>query len=195
MTRSISTREQWLLAVTGQLRPFFAEVGAELPEALRVSCGWPSSRGLASPSGKNRTIGQCWPTAFSGDGTPEVFISPVLCDAVQVGATLVHELVHVKLDCSGGHGPTFKKHAVALGLEGKMTATVAGAELTSRLVKVCAIVGPYPHATLDRTMVKKEGTRMLKLLCPDCGYTARTTAKWLAVGCPTCVCGSEMEAV
>lgn len=33
--------------------------------------------------------------------------------------------------------------------------------------------------------------RQLKLECPECGYTARATAKWIAVGMPTCPCGGE----
>ena len=37
----------------------------------------------------------------------------------------------------------------------------------------------------------KQSTRMLKVLCPSCGYTLRTTARWLAVGFPTCPCGTE----
>jgi len=33
---------------------------------------------------------------------------------------------------------------------------------------------------------------MLKVSCPADGYTVRTTAKWIAVGFPTCPCGTEM---
>jgi hypothetical protein len=33
---------------------------------------------------------------------------------------------------------------------------------------------------------------MLRLECPACGYTCRTTAKWIEVGLPTCPCGEEM---
>jgi hypothetical protein len=59
--------------------------------------------------------------------------------------------------------------------------------------EVAAIIGPYSHATLYRSMVKKDGTRMLKVVCPECGYTVRTTAKWPAVGVPSCACWAEME--
>ena len=34
---------------------------------------------------------------------------------------------------------------------------------------------------------------MIKLICEDCGYTVRTTRKWLKVGFPTCCCGGAME--
>jgi hypothetical protein len=103
------TREEWLLAMTEEIRPLFAAVNAPLPERLRVSCGWPSSRGLASPSSKNRTIGQCWPTEFSADETPEVFISPYLADAVQVAAVLVYELIHAFDNCRNGHKGLFAR--------------------------------------------------------------------------------------
>ena len=33
---------------------------------------------------------------------------------------------------------------------------------------------------------KKQSTRMLRCRCMDCGYTLRTTQKWIEVGVPTC---------
>jgi hypothetical protein len=74
-----------------------------------------------------------------------------------------------------------------------MTATHPGAELAERLNALCVKVGPYPHASLDRSQVKKQSTRLIKALCPECGYTIRTTAKWIENGLPTCPCGTEME--
>jgi hypothetical protein len=76
-----------------------------------------------------------------------------------------------------------------------MTATSAGADLEERLNDLIQKHGPYPHATLDQTLSgkKKQSTRMLKLECPACGYTVRTTAKWIEAGLPTCPCGEEMQ--
>lgn len=34
-------------------------------------------------------------------------------------------------------------------------------------------------------------TRMRKCWCEKCGYTIRTTAKWLATGVPLCPCNGE----
>jgi len=187
------TREQWLLKMTDAVRPLFANAGNPLPEKLRVSCGWPVGRALASPTSKNRTIGQCWPTSLSADKTPEVFISPYLDDAVLVAAVLVHELVHVVDDCQNGHGPVFKRIATAVGLEGKMTATVAGEPLAAKLAKLAEKIGKYPHASLDRSQIKKQSTRLIKVVCPECEYTVRTTAKWIEIGLPVCACGEEME--
>ena len=109
-------------------------------------------------------------------------------------AVLTHELVHAIVGHKAGHGPAFKQCAVALGLAGPMTATEAGPELRARLTVLAEHLGPYPHARLTGTNGrKKQGTRMLKVVCPSCGYTVRTTQKWLDVGLPTCPCGSEMQ--
>jgi hypothetical protein len=76
-----------------------------------------------------------------------------------------------------------------------MTATVASPELSDTLAEIVDEIGPYPHAALnpDESGKKKQGTRMLKLACPACGYAVRTTAKWIDVGFPTCPCGTEMR--
>ena len=41
----------------------------------------------------------------------------------------------------------------------------------------------------------KQGTRMVKLTAPDCGYTVRTTRKWIDQGAPMCPHGVAMEEV
>lgn len=188
----ITTREDWLAAITAKLAPYFEDRGKPLPEKVRVSCGWPSRRPTAL---KNRVVGECWSPAASADAATEVFVSPYLSDGVEVGAVLVHELCHAAAGTMCGHKGDFRKLALALGLTGKMTATTAGDELKARLNALIQGVGAYPHATLDATKSgkKKQGTRMIKVICPECGYTVRTTAKWIEVGLPTCCCGKEME--
>ncbi|MFD6638362.1 hypothetical protein ACFWDN_21375 [Micromonospora chalcea] len=187
---TVATREAWLMGAVEALTPVFAEQGATLP-AVRVSVGWPGGRGK-----KNAVIGQCWNSHASADKVPQVFISPVLDDAAQVLATLVHELVHAWDDCKSGHKGDFAKLAKRLGLEGKMTATVAGEVLKARLAEIAEALGVYPHARLSTgeggAGEKKQTTRMLKVECADCGYTARTTKKWLEeVGAPLCPCNRE----
>ena len=36
-------------------------------------------------------------------------------------------------------------------------------------------------------------TRLRKVACSDCGYTARICRSWLAVGLPGCPCGGTLE--
>lgn len=189
------TRDEWLEKVADEFRPLFEEEGSPLPEKIRFSCGWPSARGRGE---KNRVIGECHSAEASSDGTVEIFVSPVVGDGVTAAAVLVHELVHAA-GCSG-HGKGFRKLAVAMGLEGKMTATVASTELVELLEGIIQEkVGPYPHAELrvndgGSDAPKKQGTRMIKVLCPseECGYTVRTTQKWIDIGLPTCPCGEDM---
>ena len=88
-------REQWLQDAVEHLAPVFKQrTGLGLPD-VHESVGWPSTRGL---SAKRRTVGQCWPTQEHG---AQIFISPLLDDAFDVLAVLVHELVHAFLYESG----------------------------------------------------------------------------------------------
>ncbi len=187
------TREDWLNELTDLLRPLFEDAGVPIPGKVRSTCGWPSR---SARPGKKQRIGECWPADTSDDGHCEVFISPILSDPVEVGETLVHELVHTAMESGVGHKAPFRKAALAIGLEGKMTATNAGEELVDRLRVLTKGIGDYPHAKISvHPDDKKQGTRMLKLLCPECGYLARTTKKWIEMGTPTCVCGKKMDAV
>jgi len=161
------TRETWLLQLADLLRPLFMEAGYALPSNLRIACGWPTKR-ATTPSGKNRTLGQCFSSACSAAGRIELFISLAVDHTPAVAAILVHELCHAALNCEGGHGPIFRRAAVALGLEGKMTSTVAGLALAKRLNALTARLPEYPHAALDVSHAeKKAGTRLLKVACPS----------------------------
>jgi hypothetical protein len=176
-----------------KLRDSFFAAGGTIPEKVRATCGWPSVGGKAE---KNRRIGECWDSERSGDQHFEIFISPLVDDGAEVGAVLVHELVHCCVGIDAGHKAPFKKLALAVNLEGKMTATVPSEELVAELEMIIDEIGPYPHAKLTFSdKPKKQGTRMLKVTCPDpgCGWSARTTQKWIDVGLPTCVCGTVME--
>ena len=74
-----------------------------------------------------------------------------------------------------------------------MTDSVAGEDFKAHLEELVVDLGPYPHAKIDASQVKKQSTRMNKIVCPECGYLVRTTKKWLEVGLPTCCCGTQME--
>lgn len=184
-------REQWLNALTDELRKDFDSVGYTIPEKVRMACGW-TSKGSKRQSRTH--ISECWSSECSADNHHEIFISPLISDSVEVGATLVHELIHATIGLDKKHGKEFGKAARVLGLDGKMTATVAGEELIERLNALIDKLGAYPHADLSPTSngQKKQSTRLIKAICPDCGYTARVANKWLDVGLPVCPCGTEM---
>lgn len=179
-------REQWLQNVAEKMAPWFAELGHELPK-YRAAVGF-TSKGMRS-----KRIGECWSGIASGDGTFEIFIVPTIDDPMRIADILAHELVHAAVGLEAKHGRKFGKVARAIGLEGKLTATVAGPLFLEKVKPILDAVGPLPHARLSddplsrSSAPKKQSTRMLKCECSECGYTARTTAKWLKeAGAPIC---------
>lgn len=181
------TREQWLNAAVRKLRPLFRRAGVELPKDIAVSCGFP---GGGSP---RKRIGECWSSKVGG-GVSQVFVSPTQDKPLVILTVLTHELVHALDDCASGHGGAFARVAKAVGLEGKMTQSNAGKALTAELKEIASKLGPYPHKAIKLgENVKTQSTRMLKLQAACCGYTVRTTAKWIDEGFPSCPCGTEME--
>lgn len=182
------TREAWLTAAAQEMSTWFTRVGANEVPRVRVSCAW-AKRARAN------SIGWCWHSESSADGVNELQVSPEKDDPVEVLAVLLHEMAHASDNGASKHTGYFRRTALALGLTGKMTATVAGDELEQELRVLAEKLGPYPHAALNpsTTHVGKQTTRMLKVICPDDGYTLRATRKWLDIGLPSCPCGAQME--
>jgi len=56
-------RESWLNDVAGRLRPAFAQMGAPLPDRLRIAIGFPSTGRRA------KATGECWDSAASADAS------------------------------------------------------------------------------------------------------------------------------
>lgn len=182
----IKTREEWLRWGVEQLAPRFTDGGYPLPP-VHVSVGFPSSGGRAA---KRRVIGECWAGTASSDGKAHIFISPVLVTGADALDTLVHELVHA-VTPGAKHNAPFVRAGKAVGLTaGKPTSLGAGPELREVLERLNA-ESPYPHAALraGQGPTKTQSTRMIKTVCTEhgCGYTARTTRKWIdTVGAPIC---------
>lgn len=198
------TREAWLLSAAKKIERLFTRIGLSYPKRMRISVGFPKGKARAGEK-----LGQCWSDVASGDGTVEVFVSPVLEDEMDVLGVLVHELLHACLGTEAGHGPAFKKAALAIGLEGKMTATTVGPVLRVALHPIIENrLPPYPHATLNSENASKkdpetQSTRMIKVTCPSKGcldekgkpYLVRMSRKWIeSKGTPGCPCGETMVA-
>lgn len=186
-------REVWLDGAVKAIRPLFKEKGYMVPANVRATCGFPSKSALPS---KRQRIGECWSDSASDGKVFEIFISPVVHNTGDALGVLTHELVHATVGLKHGHKTPFKRCALAIGLEGKMTSTVPGPELSQFLNGVASNLGQYPHKRLNVSSAPKNGgTRLLKCECSECGYTVRVTAKWLAVGEPICpTCGDGMAA-
>jgi hypothetical protein len=184
-----ANREDWLSAAVSELRPFFDAVGAPLPANVRVTCGFPSN---AKRSG---AIGECWADTASADQTFEVLISPVLDDPLRVFDVLVHELCHATAGAMN-HGINFQKVAGQMHLEATSVkgwkATARAASFIPTFGSIIDSLGAYPHAALTMSNRKVQTTRMLKAVCPSCGYTVRLTSKWAALGLPSCPVDSDI---
>jgi len=177
------TREEWLLAAIDEVRPLFDAVGHPLTDRIRVACGFPST---ASRSG---AVGQCFASAASADQHYEVMVSPVLDDPREVMQVLVHELVHTLPGCMN-HGITFQTAAsqvfLAPGSAKGWKATTHAPGFDAAYASILQGLGAYPHAHLTLGQTKKQGTRLLKAVCPCCGYTIRVTKVWADKGLPVC---------
>jgi len=207
------TREAWLESAIDEFRPIFKAAGFPLPDAVHVSVGF--SYGARAESSK--VLGSTWMRAASEDGVNHVFISPEISDVDEThcGAdaleTLLHELVHVADDVRDGHRGRFIEIATAIGLTKPWTYSPPGPGLQAELVVIAASLGTYAHGRLTpkrqvttvnaagETIVTKlssgpakQTTRMVKIQCPACGYSARTSHRWITVGLPTCPCGTPM---
>lgn len=188
------TREQWLEHAVDLILGKYQEVfdkhfgadGQAHLDHLKVSTGFPSRGGLT------KVIGECWKSKASADEqTHHIFINPRLIDPVVVIATLAHEMVHAADDGEHKHKGPFLRACRDMGLEGKATATVAGAGFAQWVKDSADALGEYPHTELVPLMVeKKQTTRMKKLEADCCGYIVRTTEKWLEIGMPSCPCGN-----
>jgi hypothetical protein len=194
----LKTREEWLNACADLILEKHREVfeihfgqdGIDHLEHLKVSTGFPSTGGLG------KVIGQCWKSAAAEDATTHhIFINPRLTDVVEVVATLAHEMVHAADDGEHKHRGPFVKAVQDMGLEGKATATFAGAGFADWARGLDTKIGTYPHTGLvPIAQEKKQTTRMLKLEADCCGYVVRTTKKWIEIGLPSCPCGNPFVA-
>lgn len=189
-------REEWLNNFINVARDLFAAEGYTIPENVRITCGFPSKSATAR---KNRRIGECWDSSASNGRVFEIFVSPVLDDALTVASVAAHELAHATVGLEAGHRAPFVKCVKAIGLEGKATATVAGPKFAEWFGKQDNVLGAYPHQALNATSgKKKDTTRMLKVECPHCKdegtpYIVRMSASAYERGAPICpIHGEEM---
>ena len=188
------TREEWLNAFLAAARPHFERVGHPLPENVRASIGF-TSGGM-----RGRSIGECWGTTSSADGHFEIFLRPSLNADERVADVLTHEAVHAAVGLAAKHGGAFKRCATALGLTGKMTATVAGPGWREWALPILAKLGAMPGAPLSEfhSGKPKQGTRLIKCECDSCDFSFRTTRKHLdanpdGLDCPSRDCDGSMR--
>jgi hypothetical protein len=184
------TREDWLNRFVDHARPVFVEIGHALPANIRVAIGF------CSTGRKSKRIGECWSSEASADQHFEIFIHPGLqSDTSRIADILTHELCHTAAP-GDGHGKLFGRVARGVGLDGKLTATVAGANWHAWADPILAHLGPLPGADLQGAAMgrKKQATRLIKAECNECGLIFRITAKYagLNLQCPDHDCQGQL---
>jgi hypothetical protein len=186
------TREDWLTAAITSLRPVFSGHGINLPSRIRATCGLPST------FTRSGTLAECWADTDSADQTHEIMVSPTLADPAQVLAQLVGALAHAAPGAMSHTSNAYVEAAANLGLcpAGDNWRMVQGAEdFAQAYAGVLSSLGAYPHAPLNVGTKKTQSTRMLKAICPTCGYTVRLSQKWADKGLPTCPTEGDMFAL
>lgn len=181
MKAKFENREAWLHAAALRLLPLF-EGHCETSQAYRIGVGFPSA-GL-----RGKAIGECWAYVCTKDEVCEIFLSPLMNGEARILDVLAHEMIHAFVGHEAKHGPRFRKVALAIGLEGKMTATVAGESFTKFIQPILADLGPLPYSALATMAAakKKQKSRMHKCECAACKYTVRVAQKWINTAVPTC---------
>lgn len=189
MAVKMKVREQYLLEMADKIRPRIEKITGIMTPKFHISVGFPSRNALSM---KRRTIGQCWDGLVSQNGQFQIFISPVIGSAIEVAATVAHELIHANVGTKAGHKKPFADTARAIGLAGKPTQTYAGEDFRAFADPIIGKLGDYPHSQLVPTVgFKPQTTRLIKAWCTDCGYIVRTTEKWLELGTPLCPCNQK----
>lgn len=174
-------RQDWIEAATQALRQRFADAGYSVPEAVRISIGFPK-RGAACSG-----IGECWSPEASSDEHAEIFVSPELTDGKEIIAALAHLLAHAIVGRIHGHKVAFKHCARAVGLEGPMRGATPSSEFAQWIDELILQLDLYPAGHLIDTPPQK--TRLRKCVCEvgGHGYTCRITKVWLdSEGPPRC---------
>ena len=179
----IKTREEWLNVVLHKhvAKLLKDKAGVALPKDCKVSVGFPGG------GSARKRIGEAWPRQRSSLKVNEIFLNPSMKDVDRLLDVLVHEACHASDDCASGHRGHFMRVAKAVGLEGKMTATVAGPELAGWIVGVRAAMPAFNYGSLDLSGRKKQTVRMQKHEHVECGAIWRAAAKWGdSICCPFC---------
>lgn len=184
------TREAWLGGFMDAAAPKFESMGYPLPENIRISINEPT----ASKRGKG-ALGKCFHPTESASGHWEIFLNPVIETVTRLADVLTHELIHT-VCFNDGHGKTFGTIARALGLDGALTKTEAGAGWFKWAAPIIEALGPMPYAPMNNPARKVSETYLLKLECDQCGWLARVSKKHVFANmtCPDMECGGNLLA-
>ena len=178
-----ATREAWLQDAAAELAPLIlGSSGHTLPANLRVACGFPST------FRRSGALGETFAAKDSADGAVEILISPTLSDPGEVLAVLARQLM-----MTVASGAALTRAIYSAGIVNSKPHEVPATGMCPDITEVALALGEYPHAELSLAARPKAPTRLLKGLCPTCGYTIRLSQKWATQGMPTCICGDTFN--
>lgn len=168
----VITREEWLGHALELLRAELSKRGFVMPRDVRISLGWPRVRGQSAVT---------YAPEASTEGAIEIFVSPLLSEALEVVDTLTHEVCHAVAGVQAGHRAPFQKVASALGLIGEPASMrgIESARWRAWAEPLARKLGEFPHAAMVPPADWKRSGRLLRLECPVCGWKLRTARKWL----------------
>ena len=188
MTQSFQTREEWLTAALYLVRAQVPSIGTQ---RIRITCGFPSTYT------RSGTLAECWPSDASKDGTWEVMVSPTVALPVEVFVLVAAQALHTVPGGASRTSNSYRTACMELGLaptDETWKGLMATDDFWATFGDALEDLGPYPHAEVMAAKKATQTTRMLKLVCPLCGYTIRTSGKWIATGLPVCHDGTEFQA-
>jgi hypothetical protein len=173
---------------------------------------------LVYGSGPRGVRGTCYYEAWD-DGQRHEFIEVCALGEesdIQLAGTTIHELAHVLAGYKAGHGSAWKRAANTLGL----SRAEAGGQRYQPLhfdpsvwQQINALmppsdgrpsferrggrgIRPCPAGVGTRGGKSRgpgSGSRLLKVICPSCGYLVWSTWKWISKATPTCsICKVRM---
>lgn len=177
------TREQWLMDAVEELRPMFADAGHPICAKIRVSCAFPTTYT------RSGALGQAFPDGASADRALEVMVAPSLDQPRDVFGVLVSQLCHATNGGLSHATVAYQKAAEAMCLEPEginWRVTRPSSLFDETFGQIIDGLGDYPHAALSAERPKTQSTRMLKAVCPSCGYIVRVSNKWALMGLPVC---------
>ena len=153
------------------------------PNTVRYSCSLLGGHGIKS----GNALAHAHLMHSTGNGYHEIRMGAQLGgrktkdESVFIAEVLLHEMIHTMAPRCG-HKGGFAVIARMMGLEGKLTATVASQHLRTVLWdNVVTTLGKYPHNAVKFVPRGKRqiGSRLIKCICTVCEFSFRTTRKWI----------------
>ena len=197
--KTITTREEWLQVVSQPL----CQAVQFAADVLEIDLN-PDDAGFdiaVAPFSTKKTLGKCR-YAFGANGKTRIQLCTSIESPIVAVHVLLHEIVHYYTH-GDGHRGRFKHIMKRLNSEGRMTATSAGEDQTNWINEIISLLRPWEEVHVPFKVTPRgkrgKGSRLIKCECLQCGFTMRTTRKWIEANnerfggdghilvCPTCV--------